>query len=182
MPAAVYRKTPAGKEEISKRKAGLSPAERQVLIVVNGNESLTALAGLGLTDLEQHLFRLLNLGLIEQIAGAPLKAAMSALAAGVSRSSAPTAAPASASVVAPAPAPAFKIENETEIVRALQRQAGKKLVYHFGPDTATIAQKMLLAETLVEFNQSLDEIESKLAIYLGRRKAADEIAELKAKI
>ncbi|GAA6142678.1 hypothetical protein [Hydrogenophaga sp. 5NK40-0174] len=169
MPAPVFKKTQAGRDEVSGRKAGLTPAERQVLIVVNGAGSTSALAGLA--DASRHLQKLLDLGLIEVVSGSA-PAPMLAKATNTPAAPAPAATPAKTS----------GIENEEAIVRALQRQAGTKLVHHFGPDTATIAEKVLLADTLVDFNAALDEVEAKLAIYLGRKKAAEQIAELKAKI
>ncbi len=169
MPAPVFKKTQAGRDEVAKRRAGLTPAERQVLIVVNGAESTSALAGLA--DVNRHLRKLIDLGLVE-----------------VSGGGSPSAKTATPSPQAPEPAAraaaptGLSAEQEEAIVRALQRQAGTQLVHHFGPDTATVAEKVLLADTLSDFNAALDEVETKLAIYLGRKKAAAQIEELKAKI
>ena len=62
---------------------------------------------------------------------------------------------------------------------ALRRQAMTYLGNHFGPDTPLVAQALLAARSVAEFNAALDGIESKLAIYLGRKQAARELQALR---
>ena len=71
MSSLVFRKTESGKAEIAQRQAGLVPAARQLLILVNGVDSVQALLAKGLGDVRGHLDTLLSLRLIER-APAPL--------------------------------------------------------------------------------------------------------------
>lgn len=175
MPAPIYRKTDAGREEVGARKAGLSPVTRRVLILVNGQDGMAALASLGLPDLQSHLDTLLAFRLIEP------------LPANVHRSASPAAAPVTAAVadapVAP-PAPAApaapQVDSEEDRqVQALQRKAFLMLRQHFGPDTPTVAQAVFAARTLRDFRMALDGIEAKLAIYMGRKQATRELDTLR---
>ena len=55
MSSAVFRKTEAGRAEIAQRQAGLAPATRQLLILVNGVDSAQALQAKGpLRPRDQH--------------------------------------------------------------------------------------------------------------------------------
>lgn len=50
---------------------------------------------------------------------------------------------------------------------------------HFGPDTIDVAQPALLASTTAQFNAAIDDIEARLAVYLGRKQAARETQALR---
>lgn len=139
MAGTVYRKTDAGREAIARRGAGLEPAARRLLILVNGSETTAAFEALGLNDVRLLLERLLALGLIE-----------------------------------PVPAPVI----EPGRLSALQRQALHRLTPHFGPDTALVAQALIAASSPDEYQRALDAIQAKLAIYMGRKQAARELASL----
>ncbi|MFW5331743.1 hypothetical protein [Hydrogenophaga sp. ZJX-1] len=172
MSSQVFRKTESGKAEIARRQAGLSPATRTVLIMVNGSDSVNALAARGLPQLQGHLETLLAQGLIEPVvARAPPVAAPSppAVAQPPLAASAPTSVPAQAATAGPG-------------LDVLRRQAVAYLGHHFGPDTPLVAQALLAAPTVAEFNAALDGIESKLAIYLGRKQAARELQALRPAI
>ena len=168
MSSQVFRKTESGKAEIARRQAGLSPATRTVLVMVNGNDSVNVLAARGLPQLQGHLDTLLALGLIEPV---------------VARA-ATVASPSPPAVVQPlvertaiaAPAQAASAGPNLD---ALRRQAMAYLGNHFGPDTPLVAQALLGARSVAEFNAALDGIESKLAIYLGRKQAARELQALR---
>lgn len=179
MSSQVFRKTESGKAEIARRQAGLSPATRTVLIMVNGSDSVNALAARGLPQLQGHLETLLAQGLIEPVVARaapvalpspPPTVALPSVAS--SASEAPLAAPAPASV----PAQAATAGPGLDVLR---RQAVAYLGAHFGPDTPLVAQALLAAPTVAEFNAALDGIESKLAIYMGRKQAARELQALR---
>lgn len=166
MSSGVFQKTESGKAEIARRQAGLSAATRTVLIMVNGSDSVSALMARGLPQLQGHLDTLLALGLIEPVV---------ARAAPVAPPPSPAAAPSPLTPPASeAPPPAAVPQLD-----ALRRKAMAQLGAHFGPDTPLVAQALLAARTAAEFNAALDGIESKLAIYMGRRQAARELLALR---
>ena len=162
----VFRKTENGKAEISQRRAGLAAATRQLLILVNGVDSVQTLQTKGLGDVRSHLDTLLALQLIEPVPS--VKAA----------------APPAGNVVVPPPAaspppPPPPLPEDQQRLLALQRRAFQTLQPHFGPDTPLVAQAMLAARSLSEFREALGGIEAKLAIYMGRKQAAREIDALR---
>lgn len=163
MSSGVFRKTDDGRAEIAQRRAGLAPAARQLLILVNGSDSVQALMAKGLSEVRTHLDTLLALRLIEAVP-APVKPA-----AVVAASPPPVAA------TLPPVTPA----SDAQRLSALQRLALQHLRQHFGPDTALVAQAMLAARTPAAYQQALNGIETKLAIYMGRKPAARELAGLK---
>lgn len=55
----------------------------------------------------------------------------------------------------------------------------QRLVPHFGPDTPIVAQALLAARTVPQYLAALDGIQSKLAIYMGRKQAEREVQELR---
>jgi len=167
MSGLVYRKTESGKAEIAQRRAGLAPAARQLLILVNGVDSVQALLTKGLGDVRGHLDTLLSLSLIEPVPAVP-KAAPPPPAA-------PAPAPA-ASVAPPVPA---SDADESQRLLVLQRRAYQTLQPHFGPDTPTVAQGLLAARTVAQYLAALDGIQAKLAIYMGRKQAEREVDSLR---
>jgi hypothetical protein len=50
---------------------------------------------------------------------------------------------------------------------------------HFGPDTSTVAQALLAARSLATFREALGGLEANLAICMGRKQAAREVAALR---
>ena len=163
MPIQVFRKTEAGREELKLRRAGLAMATRSVLILVNGIDDARALSAKGLVDVQSHLDTLAALQLIEETVRADVVAPLAEPA----RS--PT--PPPATTAAPAPASWSLAKQQRELVH--------KLMPHFGPDTSDVAQAALAARSLKSFNQALNAIESKLAIYMGRKQAARELQGLR---
>ncbi|MCY1557952.1 hypothetical protein D9M68_948470 [compost metagenome] len=92
---------------------------------------------------------------------------------------APVAPPASeAPLAAPTAVPA-QAAPAGPVLDVLRRKALTYLGNHFGPDTPLVAQALLAARTAAEFNAALDGIESKLAIYMGRKQAARELLALR---
>jgi hypothetical protein len=171
MSSLVFQKTESGKAEIARRKAGLSPATRTVLIMVNGSDSASALAARGLPQLQGHLDTLLALGLIEPVPGTRDRPGPDL--------DEPASAPA---VVNHRPEPlvsaATPAAPEPDL-EPLRRRAMSQLAPHFGPDTAVVAQALLAARTAAAFNEALDGIQTKLAIYLGRKQALRELQDLR---
>jgi hypothetical protein len=165
MSSLVFRKTESGKAEIGQRRAGLAAATRQLLILVNGVDSVQTLQTKGLGDVRGHLDTLLALQLIEEVA--------------VSRPppSSTRATPAQAPSPAPMPPPAISPEEDQHLL-GLQRRAYRKLQPHFGADTPVVAQAMLAARSVQEFRSALGTIEAKLAIYMGKKQAAREVESL----
>lgn len=162
MSSLVFRKTESGKAEIAQRQAGLALATRQLLILVNGVDSVQALLAKGLGDVQGHLDTLLALRLIEPVPAAP------------------KAAPPPPTVLAPAPAPPPVVDaDEPQRLLALQRRAWQTLQPHFGPDTPTVAQDLLAARSMAQYLASLDAIQAKLAIYMGRKQAEREVDALR---
>lgn len=162
MSEQVYRKTEAGRAEIAQRRAGLAPATRQLLILINGSDSVQALQAKGLGELRGHLDCLLALRLIEPL---PEPAREPVVCA-------------AEPPVRPAP-PAPPAPEDPQQLLVLQRRAYQALKPHFGPDTPTVAQAVLAARCLADYHGALSAIEARLAIYLGRRQAAREVEALR---
>ena len=162
----VFRKTESGKAEIGQRRAGLAAATRQLLILVNGVDSVQALQTKGLGDVRSHLDTLLALQLIEPV---PARSAPP-------QPVVPVALAAPAEPHAPVPSP---VPEDPKRLLTLQRRAYQTLQPHFGPDTSIVAQAMLAARSLAEFRDALGGIEAKLAIYMGRKQAAREVEALR---
>lgn len=156
MPDTVFQKTARGRSEIAQRSAQVPAAVRSVLIMVNGRDSQAALAARGLADVPAHLRALAELGLIEPVPPPP-----------------PPAPPPSPPPAPPAPA------APVPDLGVLRQQVLARLAPHFGPDTPTVAQALRAARTAAEFHTALDGIESRLAIYLGRKQAARELQGLR---
>jgi hypothetical protein len=161
MSNGVFRKTAAGRAEIGQRGARLSAATRQLLILVNGSDSVKLLVNKGLPDVRTHLDTLLALQLIEPVPA-----------------TAPPPAPSVPSAPAePVPVPAP--EEDPQQLLLLQRRAYQFLQPHFGPDTPTVAQALLAARSLSAFHEALAGLEAKLSIYMGRKQAARAIESLR---
>lgn len=173
MSSLVFRKTESGKAEIGQRRAGLAAATRQLLILVNGVDSVQTLQTKGLGDVRHHLDTLLALHLIEEVPVSrpppPSSRAAPVQAPGPTRVAPP--------VAASAPPPAISPEEDQRLL-GLQKRAYRKLQPHFGADAPIVAQAMLAARSLQEFRQSLNAIEAKLAIYMGKKQAAREVESL----
>jgi hypothetical protein len=78
-----------------------------------------------------------------------------------------------------APAEDEAVRQIASLVARRQQDALARLAPHFGPDVDTVAQPLLAARDAGAFNQALDLMERKLALYLGRREAARILAGLR---
>lgn len=149
MPTTIFQKTDLGRAEIVQRSERVPAAMRSVLIMVNGIDTIEELTARGLLRVRDHLHGLLVMGLIEPV---------------------PPPAPSPPSPEPPAP---------LDLLAMLSRQAQTRLAPHFGPDTASVVQPLRDARTVVAFNAALDEIQARLAVYLGRKLAAVEMQGLR---
>jgi hypothetical protein len=174
----VFNKTERGKTEMARRSGQLSPTERQVLIMVNGVDSVTTLTARGLPHTQTHLSRLFELGLIAPLPGqtapppAPRAAPPATHATHATHAvSAPAAPPRRAS--APPPPPPLEEEFDPRL-NAQCRLVLEILTPIFGPNAPEVAQAMLMARTVDEFNAAIDQIETRLIGHLGRKHALRE--------
>ncbi|MBQ0931685.1 hypothetical protein KAK07_12340 [Ideonella sp. 4Y16] len=150
----IYRKTAAGQAELMQRQAGLGPRERALLVMVNGQEPVQRLVDrLGERVLDT-LSLLRQRGLIE-----------------------PVAAERPARTPPPPPRPAEPPPVAAGLDPQRHRQAAQALVAlllpYFGPDAPRIADKALRARSPQEFNDGVTAVAERLAIHLGRRRAAE---------
>lgn len=147
---AVYRKTGLGTAALGTRSGTLGPRARTALILVNGQDSLAVLAGKLGPEAAGLVETLLGMGLVEEVAPEPVGAP-----------------------VARAP---VKIDTQ---LTSLKRAAVLRLTPHFGPDVDVICGPLLAAATNDAYGAALAAIESKLAIYLGRKGASELLAGLR---
>lgn len=156
MPDTVFQKTARGRAEIVQRSDRVPAAMRSVLIMVNGSDTVAALAARGVPQVREHMQALLALGLIE-----------------------PVAPPAPPPPPPPAPPPAVERELAASVHEALCRQALAQLAAHFGVDTPEVVQPLRGARTASAFNTVLDAIETRLSAHMGRKHAARELQGLR---
>ena len=202
MSTQVFRKTEAGREELKVRRVGLPVATRQVLIQVNGIDPVNALMAKGLAEVRSHLATLIELRLIEPVREATRderpgsaqdsgRELVRATVQEAMKHAVPPPAPAEpghprsvqpleARIASRAPSDAAgaRVSEGASLV-PLQRQLLATLRPHFGPDAVDVAQAALAAGSTDEFHRALDAIESKLAIYMGRKAAAQELLALR---
>jgi len=150
MPATVFQKTARGRAEIVQRSDRVPAAMRSVLIMVNGSDTVASLSERGVPQVREHMQALLALGLIEPVA--------------------PPAPP-----PPPPPAPAAPLDQ----LLALSREAQARLAAHFGPDTAEVVKPLREARSVAAYHAALDDIQARLAVYLGRKQAAHELQGLR---
>lgn len=81
--------------------------------------------------------------------------------------------------VAPPPPPAPEPPAPTELLAALCRDAQVRLAAHFGPDTACVVQPLREARTVAAYHAALDDIQARLAVYMGRKQAVRELLGLR---
>jgi len=150
----LYRKTEAGSAALATRSTTLPARARTALILINGREPLAVLAHKIGADAPALVELLLAMGLIE---GVP-----------------PPAAPLR-SKPAPPPGPmAMPVADDTAGAARLaqrKRDALHLLAPQFGPDVDVICRPLLEAGTAAHYNAALATVESKLAIYIGRKHA-----------
>jgi pimeloyl-ACP methyl ester carboxylesterase len=170
----VFRKTERGVAALAARAASLTPRARLALILVNGSDTFAALEGKIGPDAGAFVETLLGLGFIEAppapVAAPRRWATAAAPAAGAPQR--PEAAP------APPPPPPATPPGDAAVAQAvrarlapLKRAAFERLEPHFGPDVEVVCAPLLAASTQEAWRAALAVIETRLAIYLGRRGA-----------
>lgn len=145
----VYAKTDKGRAELLSRTGTLRGRLRAALIVVNGQVPLSALQEVIGDSTADLLEELRSLGHVDVRE--------------------PVTPPTAADRATPA-------GGLLEMRRA---EVMHRLAPHFGPDVALVARPLLVATDAVAFDRALDVIESKLALYMGRRDAARTLAGLR---
>ena len=165
----VFQKTERGREEIARRSRGLTVPLRWLLITLNGHSDLASYASSGLKVTEQDLTTLVDMGLIELVPAArPIANAVQ-----------PTSLPSTAVPAATVPASVDQAPPITDVeLTALRRLALQRLQAHFGLDTKVVVADLFKASSANAYRQALKVIEGKLAIYLGRKGAAQTLEGL----
>ncbi|MFH1815807.1 MAG: hypothetical protein ABIF28_16825 [Pseudomonadota bacterium] len=156
-PDPVFTKTAQGRAELEARSGALNGRLRAALIVVNGQLPLAALQrviGDGAAALIEQLRQLGHVEAVDALAD-PTVAAV------------------------PETSAADEHALLAQQIGRRQREALARLAPHFGPDVDMVAQPLLAAREADAFNQALDLMERKLALYLGRREAARTLAGLR---
>jgi hypothetical protein len=176
----VYRKTEAGVAEIKTRKAGLDGRTRTLLILVNGVLSANDLATHVGYDPRPVLAALAAEGLVEAVEVAANRTL-------------PRAAPKPAAAPAPAPAPAAAgpatdpgpttmgpttISSVVDMKAVIQR-AMVVLVPLYGPDATSVVQPLLRVHTREGFDGVMADMEAKLSVPVGKKRAAELILHIR---
>jgi hypothetical protein len=172
-------KTEEGKAEVARRSGLLTAAVRSALIMVNGVDSVQALVARGGPQLLEHLTHLLKLGLVAPVQGQPQQQPVQRAPAAPSPAPsppppAPVPAPAAAPAT-PAPEPESESDESDPRIDAQCRLVLARLREHFGSYTVDVAQHVLMARTVAEFNAAVDQIEFQLIPHLGRKLAQREV-------
>jgi hypothetical protein len=164
----VYRKSSQGVAEVKTRASGLTLRARTALILVNGLDSVAAL---------QVKMGLNASAILEELAAqGHIETMPSNMAAALVQPPPETTTPATVTL----PAPLVLADAEVAArLSGLRREALFRLTQLFGPDVTLVAQALLKARTLDAFGAALPELEAKLHIYLGRKRAAALVAALR---
>lgn len=159
----VYVKSARGRVELQSRSRVLTGALRTALILVDGRSSVKALAAQLGPEAASIVASLLRAGYVERVEP--------------SRPVRPKGPPLPA---APVTAPPPPDTQAPQGLSSLKRQALQLLAPHFGPDVALVSQPLLDAGTREDFERGLQDIERKLAIYMGKAQAARALSPLRA--
>lgn len=150
----VFTKTETGRAALARRSA--TGRARTALILVNGQDSVQALrAKLG-PEADALVGELQRCGLVELLRPLPQAAAPPLLQA--------------------PPPPRM---DESGRLEPLKRDAMVRLAPHFGPDVPIVAASLLSATESATYNAALGKIEARLALYLGKARAAQVLAGLR---
>ena len=159
----IYRKTALGQTTLGTRSSALPARARTALILVNGRDSLAMLMGKVGADAVALVELLLGLGLVEEVLPSvePPRP-----------TPAPAAAPTPTAGPAAPPLPPQPVDAGLQArLTALKRQALHLLAPQFGPDVDVVCAALLAARSEAAYGEALSGIETKLAIYLGRKPA-----------
>ena len=157
-PGRVFCKTTAGRAALAGR--ALVGPQRTALILVNGRDSMRTLRTKLGPDTVALVEELQRRGLAEL------------------RPSPRDLLPAAPGSAAPSP-PSTPAPDESARLEPLKREALTRLGTHFGPDATIVAAALLQATHAAAYNAALCKIEGRLALYLGKRRAAQVLAGLR---
>ncbi len=160
MAFTIYRKTPAGVAALRERRAGLDARARTLLILCNGLLGEQALAEQMRQPVAALLVQLCQQGLLEPVL----------------ESRALPASPRPAPAPAPPPAPQPGLPHEQH--QAVMQRAWRALEPLFGPGTDERLLPLQQATTPAQLRAALDGLRDALAIYRGRRNAAELMARI----
>jgi hypothetical protein len=170
MARELFRKTEAGLAAL-KDRAALEPRLRTMLILINGRFTVEELqAQLGVDPIDT-LRVLVARGLIERVPG-PKPAGESP------PPPPPPVAPTPATAPAPADASAAP-SAALQALRAAQLRALDLLERYFGPGGREMAMPLLQAKDAAGFNAALASAQERLAIYQGKKRAAEVVNSLR---
>lgn len=161
----VYAKTSRGRAELESRVRTLHGAQRTALILVDGRSPIRALAAKLGPQAAAIVDELLRAGYVERVEPVAKPARQR---------------PAEDSLPPVAPPPAAPPPRPADLQRR-QRLAIELLAPHFGPDVAIVCQPLAEAASSEAFEQGLDGIERKLAIYMGKAGASRVVAPLRGR-
>lgn len=159
----VYGKSDKGRAELESRTRTLTGHLRTALILVDGRSSLKALGAKIGPDAPAVIAALARAGYVEMVEAPKARP----------KEVAPAPPPKPEPAPAPPPAPAEDLVD-------LQRAAINLLASHFGPDVMIVVKPLLDATTRQAFNDGLNGIERKLAVYVGKGQASRILAELRS--
>lgn len=151
--ASIYIKTAKGTEEVATRAHRLTPRQRSLLILVNGQRSDTELHQALGDALDETLATLLQGGFVERSA---------------TTAPAPAAAP-PARAAAPAPKPAA----DDAATRLRKRQAANALIDVVGPMGEALAMRMERAASAAELDALIETAATTITNTRGARAAQD---------
>lgn len=169
-PHTVYRKSSAGRDELKARSGVIDALARSVLILINGQDSLQEVQRKLGRDLAPPLQALVDKGLVEPVA-APAPQT-------------PTPPTPTLAATPPASAPAQPAaepdaQQLAAWAAATRREIRTRLAPHFGADLMIVLEPLMKADTPKAIRAAIDGLESKLALYMGRKAAAQLFADLK---
>lgn len=155
----VYRKTDKGLSELASRSGALDSKARAALILVNGRDPLSVLQQRIGTDIVPLIKQLLDAGYVE---GADAVSNMP-------------------SAHTPGAAAEARVSSDAMMrhLEALKRTAIARLTPHFGPDVNVVGRPLLAAIDYETYSAALAVVESKLAIYVGKKQAAKIVSDFR---
>jgi len=158
--ASIYTKTAKGTDEVATRAHRLTPRQRSLLILVNGQRSDTELRQALGDALDETFATLLQGGFVERAGPAAPP---------------PAAAPArvSAAPLAAAPASAPKPAADDAALRQRKRQAANALIDSVGPMAEALAMRMERAADATELDALIETAATTISNTRGARAAQD---------
>jgi hypothetical protein len=155
----VYRKSDKGLSELATRSGALDAKARAALILVNGRDPLSVLQQRIGADIVPLIEQLRNAGYIERVDAVPEMP--------------PPHTPSAA------PVATLSSDAMSHRLEGLKRAAIARLTPHFGPDVNVVGHPLLAAMDYETYAAALAVVESKLAIYVGKKQAAKIVSDFR---